>query len=550
MEALSFANIHHWLVSWSSSMPTQSLTIIIPVIMTVFGLFLAPFILRNSRKESNKVSDEEPSIIQNNSKNVVIKNKQLRIVHIPHELGENVPLIVFIHGLGGQAAQWEYQLEYFSSTANVLAIDLIGCGKSEVSNRREDYNTESLVNYLEELLKSFSSKNIVLICHSYGCCVGAFLYQRIKSSVKAMTFISVKAKRTESEMTKQKIIMFLPDFLFDLLRVLDRRGGIYSDSVNRFLHKDANDLLRTKQLKWNKQSKTFVWKNMVEGAKWITKENISTIDCPLLLLSGREDKISSQGDMVIVHEWCKSPNTPAPCLIPQAGHNPIQENPDLVNLIINDFLIKECGLETMDPAWQILNKTKGENKWSMKNYQKWKRAPIISARPVNCTKFRPMKVMRQNDDEHCPEKFIAQHPEIGFIIDITKDQPPYRSGDFENSHINYIKLSTISKIPPSRCEVKKFAQVANDAWNKKPNKQIAVHCHYGFNRTGFMICCYMIEELHISVADAIHYFEEARSPNGIKHRHFKEELFLRYEPPPRLDSYQEIHSENSSGSDC
>ncbi|CAG8476539.1 8426_t:CDS:10 [Diversispora eburnea] len=541
MEALSIVNIHHWLVSWSSSIPTQSLTIIITVIVTVFGLFLTPFILRNSRRKLNKISDEEPSIIQNNSKNVVIRNKQLRIVHIPHELGENVPLIVFIHGLGGQATQWEYQLEYFSSTANVLAIDLIGCGKSEVSNRREDYNSESLVNYLEELLKSFSSKNIVLICHSYGCCIGAFLYQRIKSSVKAMTFISVKAKRTESEMTKQKIILFLPDFLFDLFRVSDRRGGIYSDSVNRMLHKDASVLLRTKQFKWNKQSKTFVWKRMLGGAKWITKEDISEIECPLLLLSGRDDKICSQSDMVVIHEWCKSPNTPAPFLIPQAGHNPILENPDLVNLIINDFLIKECGLETMDPGWQILNKTKGENKWSMKNYQKWKRAPIISARPVNHTKFRPMKVMRQNDDEHCPATFIAQHPEIGFIIDITKDQPPYRPGDFENSHITYIKHSTTSKIPPSRYEVKQFMKVANDAWSKKPNKQIAVHCHYGFNRTGFMICCYMIEELHISVADAIHYFEEARSPK---------ELFLRYEPPPRLDSYQETHSENSSGSDC
>lgn len=100
-----------------------------------------------------------------------------------------------------------------------------------------------------------------------------------------MTFISVKAKISESEIAKQKSI---PDFFFDILRVMDRRGGIYSQSVNRMLHKDADVLLRKKQLEWNKQSKTFVWKNMLAGAKWITRENISSIECPLLLLSGQE----------------------------------------------------------------------------------------------------------------------------------------------------------------------------------------------------------------------------------------------------------------------
>lgn len=66
------------------------------------------------------------------------------------------------------------------------------------------------------------------------------------------------------------------------------------------------------------------------------------------------------------------------------------------------------------------------------------------------------------------------------IIDITKDPPPYRTSDFDNSHITYIKLSTVSKIPPSRDDIRRFIQVTKEAWNKKPDKQIAVHCHYGY----------------------------------------------------------------------
>lgn len=55
---------------------------------------------------------EEPQIIAENTQFVDIHGHRLRIVHIIHELGSRVPLIVFIHGLGGQVT-WKYiQKEY------------------------------------------------------------------------------------------------------------------------------------------------------------------------------------------------------------------------------------------------------------------------------------------------------------------------------------------------------------------------------------------------------------------------------------------------------
>ena len=46
--------------------------------------------------------------------------------------------------------------------------------------------------------------------------------------------------------------------------------------------------------------------------------------------------------------------------------------------------------------------------------------------------------------------------------------------------------------------------------------EICVHCHYGFNRTGFVICCWLIEEEGYTVKEALEAFKEAR-PNGIRH---------------------------------
>lgn len=61
---------------------------------------------------------------------------------------------------------------------------------------------------------------------------------------------------------------------------------------------------------------------------------------------------------------------PEPYVIPDVGHMPMVVHPELVNPVISEFLIKNCGLHTLSGAWQVLHKTKGENKWDLKNYEK------------------------------------------------------------------------------------------------------------------------------------------------------------------------------------
>lgn len=61
---------------------------------------------------------------------------------------------------------------------------------------------------------------------------------------------------------------------------------------------------------------------------------------------------------------------PEPYVIANVGHMPMIVKPELVNPVISEFLIKNCGLDTLSSAWQILNKTKGENIWDLKNYKK------------------------------------------------------------------------------------------------------------------------------------------------------------------------------------
>lgn len=57
---------------------------------------------------------------------------------------------------------------------------------------------------------------------------------------------------------------------------------------------------------------------------------------------------------------------------------------------------------------------------------------------------------------------------------------------------------------------------------------IYVSGHYGYNRTGFFIVCYLVERLGYKLEDAIREFAEKRLPRGIKHEYFIDELYVRY----------------------
>ncbi|CAO3595594.1 unnamed protein product [Absidia cylindrospora] len=389
----------------------------------------------------------------------------------------------------------------------------------------------------------YKNDNTVLIAHSYGCSLATFIAASplMQVRLKALVLISPKDCMDEKQVKGLKKLRWVPDWLFDFARTADRRGGLQSTSIERLLGPDAPVDLRKRQLQWNLASRTSVYKRIVCGASFPDRQVYQQVKAGVLLIGGSADQVTLPSDMHLIrgHLLFKGGSDmadtaealkriPEPYVIANVGHMPMIVKPELVNPVISDFLIKNCGLNTLSGAWQILEKTKGENKWDLKNYEKWSRTANITAGPIGVSLFRAMKVLRQSDPVHCPAVFLTQYPEIGFIIDLSKDTPPYRTSYFDNSTIEYLKLTTVSKIPPTKEDVDRFIVLAAKCWEKRPEAQIAVHCHYGFNRTGFFICCYMIERLGVSVSQALEAFADIRPP-GIRHAHFVDELYLRYE---------------------
>ena len=108
-----------------------------------------------------------------------------------------------------------------------------------------------------------------------------------------------------------------------------------------------------------------------------------------------------------------------------------------------------------------------------------------------------MKTLREVDGAHTPKVFSknwgiksgVERP-IAVIIDVSHDSPVYDPRGLEEGGIEYHKFPTVSKLPPTVDEVRGFVAMVDrlrtqiDANEATRGAVIAVHCHYGFNRTG------------------------------------------------------------------
>ena len=385
--------------------------------------------------------------------------------------------------------------------------------------REKGYSFDSIVNDLEVVFKKYASKNNVVIAHALGASYCISLSSRM-DLIDSLVLVSP---------TTDGRCGFpwwcCPISVVDALRRFDVSGGTTSRFIARNVHPEANDFVRSLLLRLDERFPSSVLRSYASNIRANTEEEVTSVESTLLLVTGEADlEIPVARVTQLYEQWRKFASTPE--IIPESGHYVMLERREIFNAIVCRFLTDEAHLESMSERHQLLRTPSAqEGKWSLKNFEKWAATPNVG-KLVGPTRLRPMKVMRQNDPEHSPESFAAKYPKVALVVDLSHSESPYMDSD---PHIKrYIKLSTVSKSLPDPREVEQFIKVVDSFFQESKNKdEIAVHCHYGFNRTGFMICAYLVERQHLTITDAINMFATARPP-GIKHQYFKDELILRY----------------------
>ncbi|KAK6185764.1 hypothetical protein SNE40_007924 [Patella caerulea] len=131
--------------------------------------------------------------------------------------------------------------------------------------------------------------------------------------------------------------------------------------------------------------------------------------------------------------------------------------------------------------------------------------------------------------------------QLGLIIDLTNTTKYYDKNEFLNVSVEYAKIFTAGHVIPSIDVREKFKQVVNDflSSNSENELLIGVHCTHGLNRTGYLVCRYMIDHLSFAPDVAIKAFNTARG-HDIERENYLKDL--------RSDG-SVSHAENSGRSD-
>ncbi|XP_052763075.1 mRNA-capping enzyme-like [Mya arenaria] len=117
---------------------------------------------------------------------------------------------------------------------------------------------------------------------------------------------------------------------------------------------------------------------------------------------------------------------------------------------------------------------------------------------------------------------------LGLVVDLTNTTRFYDKLEVEKRDCRYVKMQCRGHgETPSKEQTQAFIELVARFHSQKPLEMIGIHCTHGFNRTGFLIVAYIVEQLSWSVDAAVQLYAQARSP-GIYKQDYLQELFHRY----------------------
>ncbi|TVY90188.1 mRNA-capping enzyme, partial [Lachnellula willkommii] len=403
---------------------------------------------------------------------------------------------------------------------------------------------ESLVELLSLIIEDHrrEGQGVVLIGHSMGCSLSAMLATKrtsfsnlLAEHVVGLVAVCPRAEApSPDEVSLFRKLLWIPSPIFNLWRNYDKRGGKDSASVARFVGVDADDETKALQYRFNYQSKTPVWRRMASGTLPTYENGVAKggfpggdvwagLEVPVFLVAGEADNITKPGEIQkialflgkshpiqIEMDEASEPvvDAAAPVDISTKAHSPrlsktkesirpeyfLETNPDTVEEMYEDPSTPNDGLSAVPPQpskpKKVLKTTILPSPAShalLYTPATWQAVKPVSE-PIDGI-FRAMKTLREVDETHSPEVFVKEWgSQITDIVDISHESPVYDPRGLEKGGIRYHKFPTVSKIPPTESEVASFIALIDHIREEqtKPG-YIAVHCHYGFNRTGFFI---------------------------------------------------------------
>lgn len=257
------------------------------------------------------------------------------------EAGQGPPVIL-IHGFGGSMWQWEYQHAVLSSTHRIINLDLLGSGLSDKPDLA--YTPDQMVEFFRGFMDAVGLPRATLIGNSMGGGLAIAMALAHPERVDRLVLIGGLpdriSEKLKSPLIRRSIETRVPIWLVQVGNWLAGRG--LTERVLREILHDHRLLtpLVIERSYQNRRTPGLIHPLLTMARNLQLWEEgfarrLHEIRQPTLILWGAEDK-------VFPPEVGRGLQAAMPgstlVLIPDAGHIPQWEQPDMVNRLLLEYL--------------------------------------------------------------------------------------------------------------------------------------------------------------------------------------------------------------------
>ncbi len=247
---------------------------------------------------------------------VTFKGQNIFTKFYVEKIDANKPTIVFLHEALGSVAQWRnFPNKTVEITGfNVFAYDRLGHGLSDAMLQKRNFNylQHEAWEVLPSVLEQLGIENPILWGHSDGGSIALLYASRFPT----------KALVTEAaHVLTEKITL-------EGIRKALTRKALLIERLTR-LHGDKTaDLFAAWSDTWLQDS----FKN------WNIEAILRDITCPSLIIQGEKDEYASAEHVNRIVKGIG--HNAEPLMIPNCGHTPHKESPELILNHVSNFLTK------------------------------------------------------------------------------------------------------------------------------------------------------------------------------------------------------------------
>ncbi len=246
-------------------------------------------------------------------------------------------VIIFVHGITTYSFIWKRLVPYFIDNYDVILIDLLGCGDSDIP-LNEDFSLKRQAHLINEFCQKLDISKLHMVCHDVGGGIGQIfavnfpelLYDLTLINTVAYNFWPVQPIVAMRTPIIRQIAMATLDFgMFELIvkRGLYNKTQLSDDLMNHF---------------WKPMKTALGRKGFLHFAKCLDNTNLTEIEnelreleMPVLIIRGDADVYLSASIAEKLHAEIKHSQL---IRIETAGHFMQEDEPEKISMAILNFI--------------------------------------------------------------------------------------------------------------------------------------------------------------------------------------------------------------------